>query len=161
MSKKIKSDKDLILDFSGVADEKLLSFLLGKIENSRKIPRKLKTKICLLTVELIHNNIGHSKDSAHCIYKLEKTEDGFEITSGNYTTKKNLDFVKQRLLKAKKEKDITAFYYSLLKNTRPGISRKLGLVRIYKSCNGNIKVSSQVIEKKIFIKFHLKLNSHA
>jgi hypothetical protein len=161
MIKKNKSNKDVILDFSGTADEKLLSSLLEKIESSRKIPRKLKTKICLLTVEMVHNNIGHSKGSSQCVYSLEKTATGFEIVSGNFTTKKNLDFVKQRLVRASKEKDITAFYYSLLKNTRPGVSRKLGLVRIYKGCNGNIKVSSKTIEKKTFIKFHLKLIPHA
>jgi hypothetical protein len=158
MSAEKLDPKKIILSFKGMADETLLSFLLRQIESSGSVPAKLKTRICLLTVELINNVITHHSDSPYCVFLIKKMKSSIELYCGNFSTEKKINFIRERIEQAKKVKNLSDFYYGLLKNTRPGISRKLGLVRMYKNCDGRMYIKTQRSDNKTFITLQLKIS---
>lgn len=150
--------KTLILSFSGLADETLLSFLLKKIEASAEIDERIKSKVCLITVELINNVITHHHQRPFCSYALYRKGKEIILRCENYARSAQVAFVKKRLEQIRKEKNKEEFYFSLLNNTQPGVSRKLGLVRVFRKCGGKITVSAGAHTKKITIT--LKINAY-
>jgi len=160
MSTKTKHEK-IIVSFAGPADEALLNFIIKKIENSNLASRKTKPKLCITAIELINNVITHGYRSAFCIFNLEKSGRGFEMTCGNFFSDKNVTYIKSRIKETAKQKDLETFYYSLLRNSKPGTSGKLGIVRMYKISEGNFDITKEKLNGKTFGKISLKIRNHA
>jgi hypothetical protein len=141
----------VIYSFAGLVDDSLLPFLLEKIESSRDVRKGLKRKICLVTLELINNVIEHHYREPFCRFRLAKKNEEIILRCENNAKAGDVRFVQKRIENIKSKKDKEAFYFSLLNDTRPGVSGMLGLVRIYRNSSGRMRVSGDPASKKLII----------
>jgi hypothetical protein len=153
------AEKKIIVSYSGEADENLLIFLLKKVENSPAVPKKIKKNVCLATLELINNIIEHHSKSAECKYELSQSPLEIILKTENFSRPTSVNFVQRRIDLIRAQKSTEEFYFSLLHNTKPGVSRMLGLVRIFRKCEGKINVGTDKSGKKIV--FTLKFTKNA
>lgn len=153
--------QNIVVSFVGAADEALLNFILRKIEQSSLVGRKTKSRLCISAIELINNVITHGNRSSFCVFHIEKSGRSFDVVCGNFITEKKFEYIRQRIKETSRQKDLENFYYGLLRNSKPGTSGKLGLVRMFKISEGNFEVKKEKFNGKTFGKISLKIKNHA
>lgn len=162
---------NILLSFKGQITSDLLTSILqimeSKMDNMKEEP-KIKRKVYNVLVECLQNLYHHSDDSSidlgdknrDALFMIGKTNDSYNIITGNYIINKNVQSLKSKLeeVNSLNKEQLKDFYISVLNNGEMSLKGGggLGMIDIARKTGEKLEYNFLEIDNKVSF-FTLKI----
>lgn len=145
--------------FEGEITDSTIADLIKQIDIISSLSKKLKSKLKIVIIELCTNIVSHHSGSAEAFIRIEPGEEACHLEVTNYVNQNDLEIIEKIIQKLQVEKDLDEYYFSrLAANTNSNLSAKLGLIRVYKMCEGNFQIHKELVASKVRLTLKLNMN---
>jgi hypothetical protein len=148
--------------FEGEVTDSVIADLIKQIEKHTGLSKKLKNKLKIVIIELGTNIVSHHSGTADALVTIEPDTKGCRLEVVNYINQNDLEIIEKIIEKLHVQEDLDDYYFSRLgTNIDTNISAKLGLIRVYKICEGNFQVHKELISSKVKLTLKLSINDNS
>jgi hypothetical protein len=143
----------------GNLDQDTISYFLKHLDNY-SAARNIKHKLKIILIELISNILVHS-DTPYGSISIEHSNGDFVIKAINYTGAEKAERAILLVEEIRMKSDLRGHYLNLLSKVTPDNQVSLGLIEIFRLCEGRINISSSVMNNREAISFEIRLRDTA
>jgi hypothetical protein len=139
----------------GNLDEATISYFLKHLDNFNT-SKKVKHKMKVVLIELVSNIIIHSDTRYGSVSIMHRNSD-FVVNASNFTGMEKVNKTIALVNEIREKKDPREHYLNMLSGVTYESQVSLGLIEIFRLCDGNINITGSRIGTKVAINFELKI----
>lgn len=145
--------------FEGEVTDEVIAKLLREIDCSTGISKKLKGNLKVVVIELCTNIVSHHSGTTHSTVKIHPDETGCGVEVSSFVNLNDFEIIQKIIEQLRAEENIEEYYFKrMANNPDSNLSAQLGLIRVYKICEGQMQLESELVASKYRLIFKLRIN---
>ena len=145
--------------FEGELSEAEIARLLVKLDQWTDNIFRNKTRIKLAIIELCSNVISHHSGTEYGSVSIIPEDRKCIVEVKSYASSNDLEIIKNVLKEIRASSDLKNHYFKKLEHVGSR-SANLGILRVYRICEGNLVLESEIVASKVLLTFKLIINDH-
>jgi hypothetical protein len=145
--------------FEGELSETEIVVLLNKLDSWPEGLFKNKAAIKFAIIELCSNVISHHSGTEYSWVSIVPEEGQCLVEVKSYASINDLEILNTILNEIRTSPDLKALYFNKLEQVG-NKSANLGILRVFRICDGNLILESEIVASKILLTFKLKINDN-
>ena len=145
--------------FCGRPDNRLFNEAYDYIQHNPEIPKKIKSKLFLTSIELINNFICHAEKNADSSFRINQQNNNYILETSNPCSELNYRIIESKLLTLRRLDNIDDHIQDLLKQSNESDSVQLGMAFLFDKSLNNCSVTREIINDILFVKFKIIVNA--